>query len=185
MKILITGASGLIGKNLVVALLREGHDVRALVRRPVNVRELSASKVFPWNGRCNPPEEALRDTDAVVHLAGENVAEGRWTKSRKEALRASRIESTRHLVEAISRLPPGQRPSAFLGASAVGYYGNSGDEVIQESREAGQGFLAGLCREWEGESRKASLLGLRVVLLRTGIVLSRNGGALAKMGRPS
>ena len=125
-----------------------------------------------------PPDEALREADAVIHLAGEPVAQ-RWNEAAKQRIRDSRVEGTRHLVEAIAKLP--RRPAALIAASAVGYYGSRGDDVLDESSGPGSGFLAETCVEWEREAFAAQTLGVRVVAVRTGLALDPAGGALGKM----
>lgn len=125
------------------------------------------------------PVDALSGYDAVVHLAGENVAGGRWTDARRSAILDSRVEGTRAVVEALLAASP--RPRTLISASAVGYYGNPGDRVVDEGDGPGQGFLADVCRAWEAEAREAEALGVRVVRVRIGVVLSRDGGALARL----
>lgn len=179
MNIAITGATGLIGRELVRKLLRGGHRVEAWTRDPA-----SAAEVLPANcqiTKWDPAEVdpvALRDTDAVIHLAGENVAGARWTAHRKNELVRSRVESSRSLVEAIATLPEQQRPHTLLSASAIGYYGDRGDETLAETAAAGTGFLPDLCAHWEKRILSAEDLGVRAAVLRIGIVLSREGGML-------
>jgi len=175
MKTLVAGASGLVGSALVPALRQQGHEVVTLVRRPVR-REHEIA----WNppaGELEPT--ALATVDAIVNLAGENIAAGRWTAARKEALRDSRLDSTRTLVGAMARAEP--RPRVLVNASAVGFYGDRGDEVLTEDSPAGRGFLPELCAEWENEAQAAESAGARVVRLRLGVVLARKGGALARL----
>ena len=178
MNIAITGASGLIGRRLMEMLSSRGHGLRVLGRHgganlPPGVRLVVWD---PENGE--PPEDALRDTDAVVHLAGENVAQ-RWTEAAKRRIRESREMGTRRLVCALARLP--RRPSALVCASAIGYYGSRGDEVLTESSAPGAGFLPDVCTAWEREAVAAEALGIRVVRVRIGILLDPRGGALRSM----
>jgi uncharacterized protein len=175
MKILIAGASGLVGSALVPALRREGHEVVTLVRRPVRREDEIAWD--PTTGELAPT--ALARTDAIVNLAGENIAAGRWTTARKEALRGSRLDSTRTLVGAMARAD--SRLRVLINASAVGFYGDRGDEVLNEDAPAGRGFLPELCAEWETAAQVAEASGARVVRLRLGVVLAREGGALARL----
>ena len=175
MKILIAGASGLVGSALGPALRREGHEVVTLVRRAVQREDEIAWN--PTTGELAPA--ALATTDAIVNLAGEHIAAGRWTASRKEALRRSRLDSTRTLVRAMARAE--SRPRVLVNASAVGFYGDRGNEVLPEDAPAGRGFLPELCAEWETEAQAAEPAGARVVRLRLGVVLAREGGALARL----
>lgn len=176
MKILVSGSSGLVGSALVPVLTKEGHEVIRLVRTR------SAGAAF-WD-----PAAGLLDLggqsglDAVVHLAGENIAAGRWTTARKERIRASRVRGTRFLAETLAGLA--QRPRVFACASAIGFYGDRGEEVLDEASPAGQGFLAEVCRDWEAAAEPARQAGVRVVHLRFGVILSPLGGALAKMLLP-
>lgn len=177
MRVVVTGASGFIGSALVRALLERGDLVTALSRRPNPSDTLSANlSVATW-----PPSGPLPVVDGVIHLAGEPV-DGRWTDQKKAAIRASRVEGTHEIVEAIRTAP--QRPAALISASAIGYYGDRGEEVLTESAEAGSDFLADVCRRWEEAAYEAQSLGLRVATVRTGIVLAGNGGALGKMLTP-
>lgn len=182
MKVLVTGASGLVGRNLVRRLLLEGHDVRALARTPSKLRELPANKIHPWSDREKAPCQAFEDVDVVVHLAGEGIADARWTPARKKRLVESRVLGTKNLLAGLGEVPQGRRPKAFISASAIGYYGDTGEREVDESAAPGRDFLAGLCVEWEAAANAARSLGLRVVTPRLGIVLSKEGGALSKMG---
>jgi len=175
MRILVAGASGLVGSVLGPALGQQGHEVVALVRRPVRRDDEIAWD--PAAGGLEPT--VLATVDAIVNLAGENIAAGRWSAVRKEALRRSRLDSTRTLVRAMGRAEP--RPRVLVNASAVGFYGDRGDEVLTEDSPAGRGFLPELCEEWETEAQAAEPAGARVVRLRLGVVLSREGGALARL----
>jgi uncharacterized protein (TIGR01777 family) len=183
MKILVTGSSGLVGTALASALARGGHTVCRLVR-PQSVGGEGAKEGFvvAWNPATGELGEAGVGTDAVVNLAGASIADGRWTTQRKELLRSSRIETTRALVSALAKM--NARPSVLVSASAIGYYGDRGDETLTEESKPGPDFLAGLAQEWEAEALKARALGIRVVLARFGIILAREGGALPKMMLP-
>lgn len=176
MRIGITGSSGLIGTALSTRLESEGHEVRRFARG----RPDDPSAVWdPGNAWFRPG--ALQGLDALVHLAGESIGEGRWTEARKAALRTSRIETTRLLV---SQMEGMDRPPALISASAIGFYGDRGDEVLDEASVQGHGFLAQLTADWEAEAARARSLGARTVVLRLGVVLSPKGGALARMARP-
>ncbi len=179
MKIAVTGATGFIGRSLCRELKRAGHEVVALSRDPKGVAGLlDGVEVMPW-GQDSAP--ALPAVDGIVHLAGESVT-GRWTAEKKHRIRESRVEGTRRLVEAMRRADP--RPSVLVSTSAVGYYGDRGDETLTEESGPGGDFLALVCRDWEAEAGHAEELGLRVVSLRLGVVLAADGGALASMLTP-
>lgn len=183
--VLVTGATGLVGKRLVATLLARGGAVRVLTRDLAS----GAAALDPrallirWDG-VSPPPEALDGVDAVVHLAGEPVFAGRLSDSRRRRIRESRVGSTEHLVSALSTVPEERRPGTFLCASAVGYYGDRGDEVLEEDAASGSGLLAEVCRAWEEAAAGAEAQGLRRVSLRIGIVLAREGGALPMMALP-
>ncbi|MEO6026981.1 MAG: TIGR01777 family oxidoreductase [Candidatus Binatia bacterium] len=184
MKVAITGATGFVGRPLCERLLADGYEVLVLTRdRERAARVLPARcRLATWDPeRHTIDANVLTGVDAVVSLAGTSVAEGRWTARRKESIRRSRIDGTRMLVDAIAALPAEQRPRIFLSASAIGYYGDRDDEVLTEQSPPGSGFLADVCREWEAEALVAERHGLRTVLVRTGIVLGRGGGALASL----
>ncbi len=176
MKILVTGSSGLIGTTLVTCLEEKDHEVIRLIRTASG----NATDTAFWN-----PESGVLDPkffsgcDAVIHLAGENIAEGRWTAEKKRRLRKSRIEGTTLLCKTIAGLD--NPPSILLSASAVGYYGNTLAQPRNESGDNGKTFLARLCREWEESTRTAEERGLRVVHMRFGVILDAHRGALAKM----
>jgi uncharacterized protein (TIGR01777 family) len=173
MKITITGASGLIGAKLVERLRARGDEVTTLSRNPSSARGVA------WQPEDEPaPAAALSGRDAVIHLAGENVAQ-RWSDEAKRRIRSSRELGTRHLVAGIEAAEP--RPRVLVSSSAVGYYGPHGDEKLDENTAAGDDFLAEVCVIWEREAQRAADLGLRVVCVRTGVVLDQGGGALAKM----
>jgi len=175
-RILISGASGLIGAALVSVLESSGDEVFRLVRRALrNERELQ------WDPERAVPPELVSGFNAVIHLSGESVA-GRWTTAKKQRIRDSRVVSTANLANAIARAE--KPPQTFICASAVGYYGNRGDEVLTEESVSGSGFLAEVSREWEAAASPAANAGARVVNIRIGIVLSRDGGGLKQMMLP-
>lgn len=169
----LTGSSGLVGRTLAALLTTGGHRVVRLVRRPARTDEISWD---PAAGRLDPA--SLHDIDAVVHLAGENIADGRWTVGRKERIRASRIAGTTTIARAIAAAAP--RARTMISASAVGWYGSRGDEILDEGAKRGAGFLAELGQAWEASTEPAAAAGVRVVHARFGIVLTPAGGALAK-----
>lgn len=179
MKILVTGSTGLVGSALTSSLKAAGHQVLRLVR---STPKDKATEIY-WN-----PEQGtlsaddLEGLDAVVHLAGESIAEGRWTEEKKKRIRESRIKGTTLLSETLARLK--ERPQVFVSASAVGFYGSRKDERLTELSSSGEDFLAEVCRAWELSTQAAGQAGVRVVNLRFGIILSQEGGALAKMLTP-
>ncbi len=176
MRVVVAGGTGFIGRALRAALEAAGHEAVVLSRSAGPGRVV-------WDGETQGPwTAALEGSGAVVNLAGASVAGGRWTEARKRLLAQSRLLPTRALVTALSGLK--ERPGVLVSASAVGYYGDRGDEELSERSGPGAGFLARLCVDWELEARKAAGYGARVVLLRTGIVLGKGGGALAKMLTP-
>lgn len=175
----MSGASGLVGRALANRLRADGHAVARLVR-PGNV---ASPGDVPWDPIAATVDvSAMDDTDAVVHLGGANIASGRWTPSQKALLRSSRIHTTRVLVDALANLR--RKPAVFLCASATGYYGNRGDEILTESSGPGTDFISLLARDWEAEAARAELSAIRTVILRFGIILSGEGGALPKMLMP-
>jgi uncharacterized protein len=179
MRILVSGSTGMVGSDLVLALKHAGHDVLRLVRRRGNFTETQIG----WDAEKGIRElSTLEGLDAVVHLAGENIAGGLWTEERKERIHDSRTIGTKQLVETLGSLK--QPPKTFVCASAIGYYGNRGNEVLTEVSSHGQGFLAKTCREWESAAQEASVFGIRVVSTRFGIILSPKGGALKAMSLP-
>jgi uncharacterized protein (TIGR01777 family) len=181
LKITLTGATGLIGPRLVRTLKQRGDEVTVLSRSAEKARDALGVQAVRWDPMAGPaPAGALSGRDAVVHLAGEPVAQ-RWTDDAKRAIRQSRETGTRNLVAGIAALPPAERPRVLVSSSAVGYYGRHGDERVPESTPPGSDFLAGVCVAWEHEAEQARELGLRVVTVRTGVVLDAGGGALAKM----
>ena len=173
----ITGSHGLVGRELVPFLTTGGHRVTALVRGEASPGQAS------WDPRADSFDaSALDGVDGVVHLAGENIAATRWTEAHKQRVRESRVNSTRILCEGLAKLP--SPPKVLVSASAIGFYGDRGDEILDESSPSGSGFLARVIREWEAATEPAAAAGIRVVQMRFGVVLSPNGGALAKMLTP-
>jgi len=179
--ILLSGATGLVGGSVQAVLEAGGHTVHALTRRPDRLARRATLEPVGWDGLA-APAEAIAGTRAVVHLSGEPIFGGLATAARRERIHASRIQSTRSLVAAMASAPESERPSTLVCASAVGYYGDRGEETLDESATPGQGFLADLCVAWEEEARRAEPLGVRVVSLRFGVVLSSRGGALSALG---
>ena len=182
MQIVVTGGTGFIGRPLCTSLCQEGHRVTLLTRRREEAQRLCGATVtaVEWNGReAGAWERCLEGADAVVNLAGAPIADGRWTDARKRLLSESRVLTTRLLAEAISRRT--SKPRTLISASGIGYYGASDDRVLDEVATRGEGFLADLCLAWEAEALRTAELGVRVVLLRTGMVLELDGGALPKM----
>jgi uncharacterized protein (TIGR01777 family) len=183
MNVLLTGATGFLGSALVNALLRRGDTCRALARDAAAARSRLPADVpaYDWAPlESTAPAAALDGVDAVVNLAGEPV-NGRWSKRKREAIRASRVVGTRNLVAGMKAL--GDRPAQLVSVSAVGYYGDRGDEVLDEAAPAGSGFLASVCVEWERAARGAEELGIATAVARLGIVLGRAGGALPPLLR--
>jgi len=177
MKILISGATGLVGGALASSLRGDDHEVWNLTRSPSGEHDVG------WDVAKGEIETAkLAGFDAVVHLAGESIAEGRWTAAKKHRIRESRVQGTRLLSETLARLKPS--PATLLSASAIGYYGDQGDKELTEDGPTGDLFLSEVCREWEAAARPAREAGMRVVHPRIGVVLSKRGGALAKMLTP-
>ena len=181
MKVLVSGASGLVGSAIAEALRRDAHTVARLLRpesagrpEPTDVRWHEVSGDFD--------AAAAEGADAVVHLAGASIAAGRWNDARKRLIRSSRVEATRHLVSALAKLA--RPPRLFVCASASGYYGDRGDEELTEQSSPGNDFLATLARDWEAEAARAEQFGARTATLRFGLILSRRGGALPRMLRP-
>jgi hypothetical protein len=182
--VLVSGATGFLGKVLCSTLKERGQVFTGLSRRPERAKALlpGVKEVWKWRPKLEPtPLAAIPAGGAVVHLAGESVA-GRWNAQKKKAIRESRIIGTRHLVEALGEAK--SKPSVLVCASAVGFYGDRGDEELTETSGPGSDFLAEVCQAWESEARRAEGLGVRAVMLRTGIVLGRGGGALQQMLLP-
>jgi uncharacterized protein (TIGR01777 family) len=182
MKILVTGSTGLVGRALVTALAKDGHSVCRLVRPETNANDDAGGFNVAWNPATGELGGAAVGPDAVVNLAGASIGDGRWTLKRKKELRASRVETTRALIEAAGRM--NAKPSVFISASAIGYYGDRGAEELSEESSLGTGFLAEIAKAWEAEALKAEAWRTRVVLARFGIVLAKHGGALGKMLTP-
>jgi uncharacterized protein (TIGR01777 family) len=178
MRISVTGATGTIGRALVAELVQRGDEVTALSRNPAAADLGVETLGWPDPKRERPPAGAFHGRDAVVNLLGETVAQ-RWSGEAKREIRESRVLATRNLVAALATLPEGERPRTLVSQSATGWYGPRGSERLDEGQPAGSDFLAGVVRDWEAEARKAP--GMRVVLTRTGVVLSQGGGALEKM----
>lgn len=180
MKILISGSTGLVGTSLIPLLTTGGHEAVPLVR---SKSAMAATAAVAWNPDANQIDAAgIEGFDAVVHLAGENIAGGRWTAARKARILDSRVKGTRLLCEALARTA--RPPKTLVCASAIGFYGNRGDETLTEDSPSGNGFLAKVCREWEAAAEPARNAGIRVVHLRFGVILTPAGGALAKMLLP-
>ena len=177
MKIMVTGATGLVGTQLLALLQKDGHEVVTLTRRsPRNSSERQ------WDPAGQLSAETLAGIEAIVHLAGENIGEGRWTAAKKQRIRDSRVIGTRLLAKAAA--DSGGTVQSFICASAIGFYGNRGNEELKEDSTPGTGFLPDVCREWEAATEPAQQAGIRVVNVRLGVVLSQAGGALAKMLLP-
>ena len=183
MKIIIVGATGLIGAILTDRLSNQYHDLTLLSRRPPTETGIPKRRWFAWQpGFSGEWESAVDGADGIINLAGEPIAAKRWNEVQKERLRLSRLAATKSLVNAIAKAK--LKPKFLINASAVGYYGARGDELITENAGSGQDFLARLCVDWENEAKLAEASGVRVALLRTGIVLAKGKGALAKMVPP-
>jgi uncharacterized protein (TIGR01777 family) len=180
----ITGATGLIGTALAASCARDGLRVAALVRDTKRGAErLPKATLFAWDAVSGPPPDAaFEGADVVVNLVGESVASGRWNEARQKRLRDSRVVATRAVVDVLRGLP--KRPRLLISASGVGYYGDRGDEILTEASSLGKGFIAELGRDWEAEAMKAEEAGIRVVLLRGGLVLAREGGFLRRILPP-
>ena len=179
MKILVSGSTGLVGTALIKSLTNDGHEVVRLVRREPSPGALEI-EWHPNQGRID--SQHLEGLDAVVHLAGESIASGRWSEARKRSIRESRTKGTSLLSESLARMS--RPPSVFLSASAIGYYGNRGDELLKESSAPGNDFLADVCLEWEAATKAVVEKGIRTVYARFGVILDTQGGALAKMLTP-
>jgi uncharacterized protein (TIGR01777 family) len=181
MRIAVTGATGFVGRHLLPLLSLRGHELVVLTRSPEKAKAVIPvpCTVHGWDGRSVAPGAALAGTDAVIHLAGEGVAERRWSAAQKRRILESRTLGARGLVSAIAGLA--RRPRLFLSASAIGYYGPRGDEILTEASSQGGGFLADVCAAWEAEVKPAAAMGLREARIRVGVVLGEEGGALKKL----
>jgi uncharacterized protein len=179
-RILITGGTGLIGANLSNSLISDGHSVVTLSRDPRKVDQAGAEQAIKWEPEAGPPpREAFTEVDAIVHLAGEPIAGRRWTPEQKRRIRDSRVVGTRNLVEGLRSLE--KPPAVLISGSAVGIYGDRGDEKLDESASPGKDFLSEVCQQWEQEAMRASEVQMRVIVVRTGVVLTNKGGALKQM----
>lgn len=181
MKVVVTGATGFVGQEVVKQLLTAGDEVIVLTRNVAKAAITlgSSCRYYQWeDGEALPPSEALEGVDGIINLMGETISK-RWDEPQKKKIYNSRINGTRKLVEAIEKLKV--KPKVFVSTSAVGIYGNRGPEEINESSSLADDFLAKVCKDWENEANKAKNYGVRVVMIRLGIVLGRKGGALAKM----
>ncbi len=185
MRILVSGSTGFLGTALVETLEGQGHSIARLVR-PVTMKKSAGEppkQTVAWDPVAGQFDAAgAEGADALIHLAGASIAGGRWSAARKELLRSSRIDATRHLFGELAKLQ--RPPRVIVAASAIGYYGNRGDETLTETSLPGNDFLARLCREWETETARGAEFGARVVRLRFGIVLAAHGGALPQMALP-
>lgn len=184
MRILLSGATGLIGRALCSSLAAGGHELHVLSRSPKKAKESlpAVREAFRWTSAQTPPPQCYQGVDAIVHLAGESVV-GRWTEAKKRAIVESRVDGTRNLIAGLREAA--DRPRALVSSSAVGYYGERGEEELTEASSPGDDFLANTSVAWEAEALKAEDLGVRVVTLRTGIVLAKEGGALGEMLLPA
>ncbi len=183
MKIIVTGSTGMVGSALIRALLSDGHEVTRLVRGGAQAFRAPGTAAVHWDPeRGEIDAQSLEGHDAAVHLAGENVGEGRWDEEKKRRILESRVKGTRLIAETLAALE--RKPEALVSASAIGFYGNRGEELLTEASASGSDFLSEVCREWEKATLAAGQAGMRVVNLRIGIVLSAEGGALPKMLTP-
>jgi uncharacterized protein (TIGR01777 family) len=183
MKVIVTGSTGLVGSALVRSLLADGDGVTRLVRGGAQTFSAPGTKAVRWEPESGEVDaKELEGHDAAVHLAGESIADGRWSDEKKRRIRESRVKGTRLLAETLAHL--NEKPKVLVSASAIGFYGDRGDEVLREESASGEDFLSEVCREWEKATLAASQAGIRVVHVRIGVVLSAKGGALAKMSTP-
>ena len=181
-EIVVSGGTGLVGERLISALVADGTGVRAVTRNPAAAKFPASVRAVGWDG-LHMSAESLMDADAVVHLAGESVFGGIPTAARRRRIRGSRIESARHISKTLGELPAEARPHTFVCASAVGFYGDRGEQLLDEGAAPGEGFLSEVCVDWEDAAGEAEAHGVRVVQLRIGVVLSAAGGALPMMAR--
>lgn len=182
MRILVTGATGFVGHVIIRQLIEEGHEPVVLTRNIPRAALTLGSKCryFQWrNTNELPPKEAFEGVEGVINLMGENLSEKRWSVAQKKKIYNSRIDGTAALVKAMSELE--QKPKVLVSTSAVGIYGDRGPEELDEEASSGSDFLAHVCKDWEAEAKKAEQHGIRVVIIRVGVVLGRGGGALSKM----
>ncbi len=178
MKCIVSGGTGFIGRHVVDRLLKDSHYVGVWSRKP-GLHQRTAVATHIWDPLAGePPLESVNGMDCIIHLAGENVAQ-RWTPEVKRRIRESRVGGARRILEAVDKVR--HKPKIFISASAIGIYGDRGDEILTESSVPGTGYLADLCREWESEADLARKFGMRVVKIRIGFVLGKDGGALQKM----
>lgn len=184
MRIIVTGGTGFIGRALIPNLQGRNHGVVVASRDPEAARARLPVGVTACPLQGEGLQAVLRGAGAIVHLAGEPVAEGRWTPEKKRRIRESRVDVTRRLVEDLAALPASERPGVLVSGSATGWYGETGEEPRDETAAAADDFLGTTCRDWEAAARGAEALGVRVVLLRTGVVLGRGGGALPQLEQP-
>jgi uncharacterized protein (TIGR01777 family) len=185
MRILISGSTGFLGTALVETLEGQGHSIMRLVRPATSQKSVAGARAqtVSWDPVAGKFDAAgAEGAEALIHLAGASIAEGRWNASRKDLLRTSRIDATRHLIGALAKLQ--RPPRVIMAASAIGYYGDRGDETLTEASPPGKDFLAVACREWEAEAERGAEFGARVVNLRFGIILAAHGGALPRMAMP-
>lgn len=183
MRLVVTGASGFIGSALCAALLEQGHALTLFTRGAPRDANTGTKRWLHWTpGTLRDWDAALDGVDGLINLAGEPIAEKKWTHTQRRRIEKSRIDATHSLVQACAKVR--QKPNFLINASAVGYYGPRGDEILSEDAPPGDDFLSIVCQQWEEEAQKAEELGMRVVRLRTGIVLGPGGGALAKMAKP-
>jgi uncharacterized protein (TIGR01777 family) len=183
MKILVSGATGLIGRSICQTLTSQDHTVVGLSRSARKPAGLAVAEIHQWDTQTGPPPEAaLSGVDAVVNLAGEPIDARRWDDQQKRLIRDSRVLTTKNLVDGLRSMD--SKPGVLVSGSAVGFYGNREDEQLEETSPPGSGFMSEVCQEWEGEAGRASEFGVRVVQVRTGVVLSSEGGALKKMLGP-
>ena len=184
MRVIITGGTGLIGQALTQSLAADGHEVIVLSRNPDKVSGLpQGARAVKWDGRSAQGWGQLADgADAIVNLAGESIAAGRWSEARKQSILQSRVEAGRAVVDAVKAAT--RKPRVVVQSSAVGFYGPRGSEKIAEDASAGHDFLASVCRAWEASTAELESLGVRRVIIRTGVVLDKNGGALPQMMLP-
>jgi uncharacterized protein (TIGR01777 family) len=183
MKVIVTGATGLVGRALIRSLLADGQQVTRLVRGEAQGFRAPGTTAVHWepdSGVIDAKE--LEGHDAAVHLAGESIADGRWDEEKKRRIRESRVKGTRLIAETLAGL--NEKPKTLVSASATGFYGDRGDEILREESASGEGFLSEVCREWEKATLAASQAGIRVTHVRIGVVLSAEGGALDKMLKP-